>query len=207
MGTRNLTAVMVDGKYPIAQYAQWDGYPTGQGVTVLAFCRDHLASEAGRAAFREKLKLCRFATKDELHERWKSVGADDSGYVKIDIAKAFQQRWPQLDRDMGADVLEFVRSATDNLLLKDAISFAGDSLFCEWAYIVDLDKGTLEVFKGFNTKGPPVGERFENAPVDERPAGQKNEYFPVRKAAEWPLDALPTKADFLAAFEGEDDDG
>ena len=40
MGTRHLIAVHKDGKYPIAQYGQWDGYPTGQGVRVLAFCQD-----------------------------------------------------------------------------------------------------------------------------------------------------------------------
>jgi len=27
MGTRNLTCVMKDGQYKVAQYGQWDGYP------------------------------------------------------------------------------------------------------------------------------------------------------------------------------------
>lgn len=31
MGTRNLTAVYLDGQYKVAQYGQWDGYPEGQG--------------------------------------------------------------------------------------------------------------------------------------------------------------------------------
>ena len=26
MGTRNLTAVFMDGEYKVAQYGQWDGY-------------------------------------------------------------------------------------------------------------------------------------------------------------------------------------
>ena len=29
-------------------------------------------------------------------------------------------------------------------------AFAGDSLFCEWAYVLDLDKETLEIYHGFN---------------------------------------------------------
>jgi len=37
MGTLNLTAVMMDGEYKIAQYGQWDGYPEGQGKTILEF--------------------------------------------------------------------------------------------------------------------------------------------------------------------------
>lgn len=40
MGTRNLTMVMVDGVYKVAQYGQWDGYPSGQGITVFIFSRN-----------------------------------------------------------------------------------------------------------------------------------------------------------------------
>ena len=39
MGTRNLTIVISDDKRKIAQYGQWDGYPSGQGVTALKFLR------------------------------------------------------------------------------------------------------------------------------------------------------------------------
>ena len=37
MGTQNLTSVWFEGKYRIAQYGQFDGYPSGQGLTVLHF--------------------------------------------------------------------------------------------------------------------------------------------------------------------------
>jgi hypothetical protein len=41
MGTRNLTRVICDGKTKVAQYGQWDGYPEGQGKTVLNFLRGY----------------------------------------------------------------------------------------------------------------------------------------------------------------------
>ena len=45
MGTRNLTAVYLDGQYKVAQYGQWDGYPEGQGITALTFLRDKMDCE------------------------------------------------------------------------------------------------------------------------------------------------------------------
>ena len=35
MGTRHLVAVIHKDEYKVAQYGQWDGYPSGQGDTVL----------------------------------------------------------------------------------------------------------------------------------------------------------------------------
>ena len=37
MTTRSLTAVKINGEYKIAQYGYYDGYPSGQGVTILKF--------------------------------------------------------------------------------------------------------------------------------------------------------------------------
>lgn len=39
MGTRNLTVVIKKAKPVVAQYGQWDGYPSGQGATVLNFLK------------------------------------------------------------------------------------------------------------------------------------------------------------------------
>lgn len=37
MGTRHIIKVRKNGRDWISQYGQWDGYPTGQGVTVMEF--------------------------------------------------------------------------------------------------------------------------------------------------------------------------
>ena len=39
MGTRNLTMVISENKTKVAQYGQWDGYPEGQGKTILKFLK------------------------------------------------------------------------------------------------------------------------------------------------------------------------
>ena len=40
MGTRNLTMVIQNQETKIAQYGQWDGFPDGQGITILTFLQD-----------------------------------------------------------------------------------------------------------------------------------------------------------------------
>ena len=61
MGTRHLIAVHADGQYKIAQYGQWDGYPSGQGLTALGFCRT-----MDRAAFTEKVRVSRFLNDTDI---------------------------------------------------------------------------------------------------------------------------------------------
>lgn len=39
MGTRSLTCVVLDDQFKIAQYGQFDGYPSGQGKTALEIMR------------------------------------------------------------------------------------------------------------------------------------------------------------------------
>ena len=85
----------------------------------------------------------------------------------------------------------------DGIGLQNAIDFAGDSLFCEWAYVIDLDKGTLEVYQGFNEDAVPAGERFAEAPREK----EDSAFYPVRHAHTWSLDALPSDADFLSTLQ------
>lgn len=68
MGTRGLTAVMVDGEYKVAQYGQWDHYPDGQGKTALAFCRENLSTAKGQKAFKAKLGQVEFSEDEDALE-------------------------------------------------------------------------------------------------------------------------------------------
>lgn len=170
MGTRNLTMVQLDGECKVAQYGQWDGYPSGQGETIL----DWLIAWR-RPEFEEKLRRLTFYEDHELKE----------------IGEQFPRDWPNLfphiSRDMGAEILQYIMEK-DGLKLKDSRDFAGDSLFCEWAYVLDLDANKLEVYRGFNTSPLSEGDRFLGLKTDG------NEYYPIKLAASYSLDDLPTVA-------------
>lgn len=79
------------------------------------------------------------------------------------------------------------------------LSFAADSLFCEYAYVVDLDQRTFEVYKGYNQHPVEPEERFANMEG-------KDEYYPVKHLTTFSLDALPTNEEFLEITEKSDED-
>lgn len=200
MGTRNLTVVIQGGKPVVAQYGQWDGYPEGQGETIRSF----LAEETGRAKFEAALKRCRFVTDQEVKDAYKEAGADGSGFVTMEVSERFQRSLPFINRDLGGSVLALIRESSGEVVLQDQYDFAADSLFCEWAYVVDLDQNTFEVYQGFNKEPLAETERF--FPLEKLADGG---YHPVKLVQSWFLDALPSKTEFLAEIKlalGEDDE-
>ena len=197
MGTRNLTMVVLDHEARVAQYGQWDGYPEGgQGQTVIDFITE-MNDSGGWDEFCDRVRRCAFITGEEKVRRMKATGVRvrDDGLVNVadPQLQAWEKAHPELTRDIGAKVL-FTIMASPPLELVDSSTFAADSLFCEYAYVLDLDRMVLEMYTGFQ-KGPVKG-RFADMPAE-------GQYSPVGLAGEWPL-ATVTLADLIAA-DGEDE--
>lgn len=187
MGTRHLTAVMANGEYKIAQYGQWDGYPEGAGVKVLSFLR-----ETNHDEFKKTLKDIRFITQDEMQEIIDKH--TDDGYVSHEDEnwRYWEDNLSHLDRNVGYKILWMVR---DNKVskLKNSIGFAGDSLFCEYAYVVDFDEGVFEIYEGFNKE--PIHEgRFVSG---DEALEKTNDYEPVKLVKTYSLDSLPSDEEFI----------
>lgn len=191
MGTRNLTMVIHKQETKIAQYGQWDGYPEGNGVTILNFLR----SKARVKKLTNALKYVRFATaKDDkkIKRFLKSIGCKD-GWMNMDQSAKYHKAFPYLSRDIGAGILELVMNSQDEeIVLRDSTDFAGESLMCEWAYVIDLDNRKLEVYSGFNKEPLAEDERFAKIPIEEG-----SEYVGIRCVMKYDLDNLPTKKVFL----------
>lgn len=193
MGTRNLTAVFIDGEYKIAQYGQWDGYPEGQGITCLEFLRDKMDETKFKSALRE----CTFITDAELSDLWAKYTDSTDGWVTYEDAQRFGNDYPEFSRDTGANVLELVQDKGVRKL-HNQIDFAADGLFCEWAWVVDFDKRTFEAYEGFQKTPTTEADRFYFLKDKEK------EYSPVKICASFCLDDLPSNDDFLAAFMAEE---
>ncbi len=125
MGTRGLTKVIKNDKVVVAQYGQWDHYPSGQGLTALRFLKDE-------------------ANVDKLDKGlyWLyEVDSKDVGEIVDRIGEEnFVTAYPSLIRDTGAEILELIANAKGALPVLLDTDFENDELFCEGVFTVDLDK-------------------------------------------------------------------
>jgi len=134
MGTRNLTLVINKvGETKVAQYGQWDGYPSGQGATILNFLR--------KKGYKEK--LLKALNKVRFLDIW---GKDRDLYLTpysdlSDVKKKWFDSF--ISRDVGGGILENIANAkeTEILLRNDSdLMFNSD---IEYSYIVDFYRNEL----------------------------------------------------------------
>lgn len=177
MGTRNLTLVKdKEGKTKVAQYGQWDGYPEGQGSTVLNFIR----KKEDRDALAEVLKNVRFITPDVPQKVKDYIAAYDKRSPEWsnepDNRTDADKYWYDhiIGRDVCGKILQnLVRINVEMLpaefegviYLQDSSSFADDRLFCEWAYCVNYETEKLEVYVNGKTK--VIEFDFEHLPYED----------------------------------------
>lgn len=196
MGTRNLTVVYLDGAYKVAQYGQWDGYPSGQGLTALQFLRS-----MNEEQFKQALRNSSFIEDEELKNLWMQYGADEDGMISLRDAERMKKDYPQFSRDIGSEILTLIEAHPEGMRLQNAILFAADVLFCEWAWVIDLDHKTFEGYQGLGSEPLTEADRFYFLREFS-----SNGYSGIRLTAKWSLDALPSDEDFLAAFSKDEEE-
>jgi hypothetical protein len=150
MGTRNLTIVKTDNKTKVAQYGQWDGYPTGQGKTIADFIRKHLSNPQKIAEFKEKVKKLKVFKEDKkfINDRDRIYGDEkNKDFVSLRKANKLNELYPALDRNHGASILYMILDDTvKSVVLQE--DFKNDTLFCEYYYTIDLDDKTVSMNGG-----------------------------------------------------------
>jgi hypothetical protein len=143
MGTRNLTIVTVDGVRKVAQYCQWDGYPSGVGRDIAKFLSD--IGEGNKLKdFTAKVRALEWATPEEVEKAWAKCGADGSGLVDMGTSDKAKAGIAEFHRDTGPGILGLIM--LDKVKrVQDSSSFADDKVFCEWVYDIDLTNKSVAV--------------------------------------------------------------
>lgn len=206
MGTRHIIIIIADEKTKVAQYSQWDGNPEAQGVGILKWI-----ANINLDRFKEKVRKLRWITNEEMEavkndknsfKNYPYLSRDASseiiraimfGEIKVNltIAKNFDEL---IETGFRYEILE-----CEILGLINQEQFAGDSLSCEWGYVIDLDKRTFEVYEGFSEQPIAETERFHK--FFQHPKHREKIYYPIRIVKSYSLDALPTEEEFIDFFE------
>lgn len=196
MGTRGAIGFRIDGQDKVT-YNHFDSYPNGLGCTVIETVRTWGDDDLGGAARRVIM----------VDADSKPSPLEMSRYfplANLGVSTGSVTEWYCLLREIQGELAPYIDGTVDHMI--DSRGFLGDSLFCEWAYIVNMDERTVEVYQGFN-KNPQAPGRYANAPVDSMG------YCGVALIATLPLDFLRELDDdgvnkvlaILSANEREDD--
>ena len=170
MSTRGAICFVIDGQEKVV-YNQADSYPDGLGEDIAAWLRAAVSSEAETA---------------DAVRRLAAVSGEPTDEDRVRLAAFRDPRvnqgegWYSLLRQTQGDPAAILAAG----VYESAEGFPLDSLFCEWAYVVDFDDRRLEVYEGYQ-RTPITRGRWADR------SACRDGYYPVQAVASWPFDELP----------------
>ena len=196
MGTRNLICVVQNKKYKVSQYSQWDHNLEGQGSDILKILKD---KKFDLDTFKERISKLKKHTKKSLEEIDTACGIDSKNdWITMQQADDREKIAPELSRNTGAKILTLIyKGAVNKMILNVEYAGGSDCFGCEWAYVIDLDKNTFEVYQGYNKEPLTKTDRFFNL-QDE--SSFTSGIFPVKLVLTYQLNDLPTLKQMLVDY-------
>lgn len=180
MGTRGLYGIRKGQKDKLT-YNHFDSYPSGLGKDVLRFLHDGLHGLYDLDAFFDKIKLVDISSvPDEQAIDW----SIKHGFYVSNVSNQSTQDWYCLLRGLQGnfEAYEKLASTDDVIYMSDDSDFIKASLFCEYAYIINLDENVLEFWEGYQHEAQE-GNRYGNEP-------DKKGYYPCALRLKIPFDRV-----------------
>lgn len=191
MGTRGAVGFKLDQKEVIF-YNHFDSYPDGLGQDVV----DYVKSVSDWNEIRDQVVAFQAVKRGEKPTQEQKAWARKLGTVNLSVSEQSED-----------DFYCLTREAQGNISLQLALGFGElnneflfDSLFCEYAYIINLDTMELEFYEGFNQDRNADG-RYANGTNDE---SEGSGYVGVKLVGEAPLSDIPE--DWIERFYPEEVD-
>lgn len=190
MGTRGAFGVLIDGQTKVT-YNHWDSYPDGLGQDILDQMIDlfHGRNET-LDTVREMARKIEMVTGDTPPTAAQIERL--APFTDLSVGERSTSDWYCLLRGLQGDL----KGSLNGGVMIDSRAFLNDSLFCEYAYVVNLDgdRPILEVYRGF--------QKAEHANGRYAHAAPNRGYYPVALIAEVDIlttakltDALPVESE------------
>lgn len=167
MGTRGCYGFRKNGIDKFT-YNHFDSYPDGLGRDILSFCKHTSLAEMNEIY--DRLILV-----NENSTPTPEQITECSDYYDGNVSRQTPEDWYCLLRKTQGD-LNVYRAGLKYMI--DNHDFIKDSLFCEYAYIINLDTKKLEFWVGFQ-KTPHKGNRYG--------AEANRGYYPCKMVASYSL--------------------
>ncbi len=138
MGTRGALGFIKDGKHKVT-YNHFDSYPSGLGNDILEFIKDNSLNTLKQLC--DNITLVK---EDSTPTDLQIQHCKNCGTVDLHVGEQSETDWYCLLREAQGDLKKYGQVG----FMVDMKNFLQDDLFCEYAYIINLDNATLEVFCG-----------------------------------------------------------
>ena len=182
LGSRGLIGIKYENIF-VGIANSFNAFPDKLGFWVIEFIKE-LLKENGMPKFKAKLKQLIIISGDYKPEPNLRMLFSDRGNIKIESTKVRE------DLENG----EFLRRIYNGNLKKisNEIQFGYDGLFCEFAYILNLDTYKLEFYMGNrpNFLSDKTGLFLNH--ICNISDDRKHTYYSVQKIEEYSLTSLPT---------------
>lgn len=184
MGTRSMHGLRKNG-IDKTQYNQCDGDPEGVGQEIYSYVSKHTNEELNNlfdriSLVQEDLTVSQLTV--EQKEKYKKFIKDYkcSQYIQEED-KVMDNLWMYSFLHDFQGNLDLFDKYPEIDIMVDGTNFIKNSLFCEWAYIINLDTEKLEIWEGFQKKPQP----------NNRYGTEENEgYYPCALIAEIDFDFI-----------------
>jgi len=154
MGTRHhQTVIDKEGNLKIAQYGQWDGYPSGQGASILEYLRNGNLDK-----YQKQLAKIPQITEEEIN--------------KVNESKDWKSEYPYLSRDCGSDIHKLIEDGKVKFVQHTSMEEA--QKWCEGFYTIDFQKNEFVtefngISKSYSIDKLPTEKKYlkDCEPTDE----------------------------------------
>ena len=175
MGIRGLWGFRTGQKDKLT-YCGFNSYPDGLGQTMIDFIKQNDDEKLLEIANKIVLVSNEVKPTQKQFEECQKLEL-----VRLDASEHSEEDWYCLLRNSQGDPFSYEGELT---YMIDSHTFLEDSLFCEYAYIINLDTKELEYYVGYNKSGGNSG-RYEGVPNSDG-------YYPCRYAMSVTFDTIRT---------------
>jgi hypothetical protein len=146
MGTRGAIGYYSQGENKIT-YNHYDSHPTGLGCNMVSYLESR---NRNINLLRKDFDSVKMVDEQGVPSQRQIDICRESGLIDLGVGNQSIEDWYCILRGAQGNLWQNVKCG----FMIDSHTFMYDSLFCEWAYVINLDTEMLEIYKGYQkTKG------------------------------------------------------